>query len=214
MGLLRQRDLILLGLALLPGWAVAERSTYCCVDDGGHQTCGDVLPVQCYNKAYRVIGSRGLTVRRVETPLTPEQRAQREADDLRKQSEERTNREQRRRDLALLETYASDKEIDAMRDRALRVHDQSLRDLQGRRVEVQKRLKAYNAEAEFYTRKPMPPELRNAIKDAEAELQGMDALVAARQQDAEATRAKFEDEKQRFLDLKRRGAILPGAAAR
>ena len=213
MGSLRRRDLILLALLLLPGWAAAERSTYCCVDDNGHQTCGDVLPVQCYNKAYRVIGSKGLTVRRVETPLTPEQRAQREADDQHRQAEERTLREQRRRDLALLETYASDKEIDAMRDRALRVHEQSLRELQARRVELLKKQKAYAAEAEFYTKKPMPPELRNAIKDTEAELQGMDALVAARQQDAEATRAKFENEKQRFLDLKRRGAILPGAAA-
>lgn len=210
----RMPERLLLLLALLaPGWAAAERVTYCCQDDTGHQTCGDVLPPQCYNKAYRVLGSKGLTLRRVETPLTPEQRAQREADAQRKQSEERTAREQRRRDMALLETYASDKDIDAMRDRALRAHEQSLRELQTRRVDLQKKQKAYASEAEFYTKKPMPPELRNAIKDTDAELQGLDAQVAVRQKDADATRARFDDEKQRFLDIKHRGATNAAASA-
>ncbi len=209
----RPERLLLLLALLAPGWAAAERLTYCCQDDAGHQTCGDVLPAQCYNKAYRVLGSKGLTVRRVETPLTPEQRAQREADEQRKQSEERVAREQRRRDMALLETYASDKDIDATRDRILRGHEQSLRDLQTRRVDLQKKQKAYASEAEFYVKKPMPPELRNGIKDTDAELQGLDAQVAARQKDADATRARFDDEKQRFLDLKRRGAINAAASS-
>lgn len=205
--------LLLVLFLCLPGLAAAERVTYCCADDSGHQTCGDVLPPQCYNKAYRVLGSKGMTVRRVETPLTPEQRAQREDEAQRKQAEERLVREQRRRDQALLETYASDKEIDAMRDRAMRSHEQSLREFQARRLELQKKQKGYASEAEFYTKKPMPAELRNAMKDTETELQGLDAQVAARQKDADVTRAKFDDEKQRFLDLKRRGATLQGASA-
>ena len=212
-GLPRAPERLLLALLLcMPGWAAAERVTYCCMGDNGHQTCGDVLPAQCYDKAYRVLGGKGVTVRQVDPPLTADQRAQREQELQRRQAEERTVREQRRRDLALLETYASDKEIDSMRDRALRLHDQSLRDLQARRVEVQKLQVRYASEAEFYAKKPMPPELRNALKDTEAELQRLDVQLAARQKDADATRARFDEEKQRFLDLKRRGATLPGTA--
>ena len=37
---------------------------YCCEDANGRSVCGDVLPVQCYGRAYREISPQGI-VRRV-----------------------------------------------------------------------------------------------------------------------------------------------------
>lgn len=197
----------------LPAAAVA-RLTYCCQDDGGHQTCGDVLPVQCYNKAYRVLGAKAGVARQVDAPLTSEQRAQREADEQRRLADERVAREQKRRDMALLETYASEREIDDMRDRAVRTQEQALRDLQARKTALLARQKTLAAEAEFYAKKPMPAELRDSIKGVDADLKFVDEQTEVRKKDVEATRTRFDEEKRRFMELKRRGAALPSASTR
>lgn len=194
-------------------WAAGDRQTYCCVDDHGHQSCGDVLPPQCYNKAYRILGAKGVTAKVVDAPLTPEQRAQREADEQRRKADERMEKEQRRRDMALLETYASEKEIDETLQRAVRQHEVGIKEVLARQTALQTRQKTLAAEAEFYARKPMPLELRNAIKDNEVDLKSADEQIQARRKDIESTRIRFEEEKRRFMDLKRRGASVPPSTA-
>ena len=59
--------LMLLSAVMFPAPAAAQgRTTYCCTDDGGKQTCSDVLPKQCYGRAYREINAQGTTVVLVE----------------------------------------------------------------------------------------------------------------------------------------------------
>ena len=61
--------LLLLVAAMLPLPATAQgRKTYCCTDANGRQACSDVLPQQCYGRAYREINAQGVTIRRVDAP--------------------------------------------------------------------------------------------------------------------------------------------------
>lgn len=195
---------MLLGLAL-PNAVQAQRM-YCCYDSGGHQVCSDSLPPQCYNRAYREISNGGMSVKRVDAPLTPEQKAQRDADIKRRHEDERLAKEQKRKDQALLETYITEKDIDSARDRAVALYKESSKALllrQGEALQVQKKLAT---EAEFYRKKPMPPELRNAIKDNEVELASLKSTLDGKQRDLDETKAKLEDDRRRYREILARNA--------
>ena len=94
---------LLVALALVAGAPLAQAAgkLYCCNDASGKQVCGDLMPQECYGRAYREVGDSGRTVRNVEAPLTAEQRAERAAEDERRKVEEAAQQEQRRKDLAL-----------------------------------------------------------------------------------------------------------------
>ena len=189
-------------LCCLPTLAMAgERLTYCCKDDAGHQICSDVLPPQCYSKAYREINSRGMTVRNVDPPLSAAQRARVEAEKQRKQEEDRAALAQHRKDSALLATYSSEADIASSRERALNVHKDAIRDAQARLDATVKKQQALAREAEFYLKKPLPPELKNTIKDNEAEQKSLQLLIENRQKEMVAVNSRYDGDLKRFKEL-------------
>ena len=96
---------VLLSLAASAG---AAGEFYCCQDpNSGRRVCGDTLPEQCRGRAYKVIDSSGNVVKEIGQPLTPEQKAEVALETQRKKQLEEANREQRRKDQALLDTYAT-----------------------------------------------------------------------------------------------------------
>lgn len=190
-----------------------QKGTYCCSDEQGRQICSDVLPQSCWNRAYREIDSRGLTVRRVEAPLTPEQLAQREAEARLKREQERLAREERKRNQALLDAYSNERDIDLVRDRALADIQKSLNRAGERYAEAAKRQKELSEEMEFYRRKPAPKELLDSIRDNESELRANASVLEAKQKEMAATRAKFDEDKRRYVELTRgRPQAAPPAA--
>jgi flagellar biosynthesis GTPase FlhF len=193
--------------------AFAQRTTYCCTDENGRQACSDILPTQCYGRAYRELNERGITVKRHDAPLSAEQRAQREAEKLRRQEEERVAQEQRRKDQALLNTYASVQDIELFRDRAIRDLEKQIAEARDRQGEFIAKRKQFQAEAEFYAKKPMPAELSNAIKDNEAEIQAQQSVVDSKLRDIETVKAKFDEDKRRYLEISRSLRRGTGAAA-
>jgi hypothetical protein len=198
-------------LCCLPTLAMAGgRLTYCCKDDAGHQVCSDMLPPQCYNKAYREVNSRGMTVRTVDAPLSPEQRARIEAEKLRKKEEDRLALEQRRKDSALLATYASEADIAGSRERALNVHRDAIREAQERLGAAAKKQKALAREAEFYQKQPIPPELRNSIKDNEAEQKSAQLLIESRQKEMLGVNSRYDTDLGRFRELNSKSRLGNG----
>lgn len=197
--------LLAAGLPSLAG--AAERITYCCKDDAGRQVCSDVLPPQCYNKAYREINSRGMTVRTVEPPPTAEQRARREAELKRKKEEEQAALVQKRKDAALLATYPNEEDIAASRERALNLHRDAIKENRARLEAADKKHQDLSREAEFYQKKPMPQELRNAIKDNEAEQKSLQLLIENREKEMAAVNLRFDTELKRFRELTNKSGL-------
>ena len=105
-------------LLVASGSALAAGQFFCCSDATGKQVCGDILPQPCYGRAYRELGANGQVIRSVEAPLTAEQRTQRAAEEEKRRIEDEKRREQQRKEQALLNTYGSERDIDAMRMRA------------------------------------------------------------------------------------------------
>ena len=192
---------VLVTAALLPASAAAQgRVTYCC-NDNGKQICSDVLPQECYGKAYREISARGITVRRVDAPMTAEQRAAKEAEAKTAREEEARRLEQDRKNRALLATYSNEQDIDYARDRAIADVQKAIGAAQDKLDELAAQQKKLDAEAEFYKKKPMPPALKSQIRDNQAEMQAQQAVIDGRTKDIEALRARYENEKLRYREL-------------
>ena len=114
------RRLILAHLLLISlGSAQAAGEFYCCHDPNtGRRVCGDTLPEQCRGRAYRVLDSGGNIAKEVGAALTPEQKAEQALENRRRKQLEDASREQRRRDQALLDTYAMPEDIDLAQRKA------------------------------------------------------------------------------------------------
>ena len=187
----------------------ASAKTFCCTDGSGHRVCGDTMPPQCEDRAYKEIGRSGV-VRTVEAPLTAEQKAQREAEATRKKEADRIAGEQRRRDQALLNTYASENDIDVLRDRAVADIQTLAKEVQNKLDKATQRKRQLDTELEFYAKKPVPASLKAQIAENETELQAQQKALNDKNKDMDAARAKFEDDRKRFRELT--GATAPSSA--
>lgn len=207
--------LLLLVAAMLPLPATAQgRKTYCCTDANGRQACSDVLPQQCYGRAYREINAQGVTIRRVDAPLTAEQRAARDAEARKAKEEEARRMEQDRRNRALLATYTSEQDIDLTRDRAVADIRKSIKATQEKQAELAKQKQKLDAEAEFYRKSPMPPQLQAQIRDNDTEMKVHQAAIDDRHKEIEAVKARYESEKLRYRELSQKKADgKPGPSA-
>ncbi len=202
--------------ALIAGSASAQARIFCCQDDKGTKVCGDFLPPACQGRAYEERDNRGFVAKQVEAPLTPEQQARRDAETAKKAEDAKKAAEERRRNLALLATYSSEKDIISARDRALAEVEKNQKQSQARLDEANKKKKKIDADREFYKGKPLPDDVKASVRDNEKEIAAQSAAVAAKVKEAEEVRAKFADERKRYLELtgkKSADAAAPAAAA-
>lgn len=201
-------------LGLLLGGQAFASNLYCCQDPSSNRrVCGDVVPEQCKGRGHKVINRQGTVIQEVGPPLTAEQKAEKEAEARRKLARENEEREQRRRDAALLETYPAIEDIERLQARFEQEIKREMALAEERIVEAQKRRKKFEDEAEFYKNKTLPTEVRRGLKNADDEIEAQKNLVASKQADLDATRAKFSEEIRRYRELTSRGsrALHPAA---
>lgn len=182
----------------------AAGNVYCCADERGKQVCGDILPAACIGRAYREISQSGMTLRQVEAPLTAEERNARKLEEKRQKEAEAAEREQRRLDAALLQTYGTEADIDLMRKRAETDVMLSIAAANEKIEEARTRRKKFENEAEFYKNRALPPDVEKGLKDADFQIQAQENLIASKQKDLETIRVKYDEDKRRYLDLKAR----------
>jgi hypothetical protein len=195
--------------ALLPGFGGSARAAgtlFCCNDPSGKQVCSDILPPECYGRAYRELGESGRTLRTVEAPPTPEQRAQRAAEEEKRKAEEAIAREKQRKDQALLNTYGSEKDIELMRLRAIDEAQKSIKTAETTIAEIRARRKSFENEAEFYKKKTLPPEVQKGLRDADYEITVQQNIIESKNKDLEAIKIKYDEDRRRYLDIVRRRA--------
>ena len=192
--------------------APAAARTFCCTDAKGRKICGDSLPEQCEDRAYKEFGAG--KVRNIEAPLTPEQKAARDAAEARKKEDERVAAEAKRRDQALLNTYGNEKDIDLMRDRAIAEKEATGKQAQDKYEAALKRKKALERELEFYAKKPVPANRKSQVQANETEIAAQAKAVEEKDKEIEAVKAKFEDDRKRFRELTGKPAASAATPAR
>ena len=186
--------------------AVAQTSLYSCTTASGKNITADLPPPECYNRPIKELRPDGSTRRLIEPPPSPEQRAAREAEERRKLDEEEQRRTRMRRDLALLETYGSEQDIEDARVRAVTTREAVIERAHKRLDDLKGERKKLDDEKEFYTKREMPEKLKRSFAGNAEAMQQQQKVIADAEAEKARVNSRFETERARFRQLVASGA--------
>jgi Domain of unknown function (DUF4124) len=200
-------------LVMAASWISAAGATYKCVDEKGVTHIGDTPPSGCATVVMYEIGKSGNVLRKIDPTPTPEQVKAQQEEYERVKASLKSESEQKRKDMALLSTFSAEREFDMARDRNIEPIKLRIVSAQDRIKAVDKRLAEIEEEMEFYKAgKSKAGKIREAPTGLSADLQRVRhektvlvASIAGYEKEIEQTRAKFDADKKRWLDIKRGG---------
>jgi len=188
-------------LALAP--AAAQQRMYKCVDAKGKVYYTQVPPPECLGRDTEELNKSGTLIRKnpAAIPISPAQEQAREAERKKKIEDEERSREERRKNLALLNTYSSEKDIEEARTRSLKEAQTAIEDTEKSIAGAQRRRKELEAEREFYVKKPMPFKLKQEISNNEIEIRNQTSLLDAKKKEINTINTKYDEDKRRYIEL-------------
>ncbi|MGH8632795.1 MAG: hypothetical protein ACRET7_01540 [Burkholderiales bacterium] len=179
--------------------------------------CGDKVPPEFEDAATKELDRRGVTRKTTETA---EEQAKRAAQDeaMAKGKEEEKKRldAQKRRDSALLNTYANENEIDQRRDREVQVVEAQIIQLRVLRTNAETRhndIKSRIEAVEKAKKKPPSDSLKDEAEHATADMAKLEQSIANKNKEIEDIRARYAQTRQRYMDLRSGGAQVAAPAA-
>lgn len=210
--------IVLVLVAVFAAWSAQAQQIIKCVGKDGKTYVGSTLSPQCAGQAVNEMNKQGQVVKRTEATLTPEQRAAKEAEErLMKEKEAevaRKEKEETRKNKALLSTYASEKDIEAARRQALADNEKAVVETQTKIAQIEKTGVTMRKELEFYQGKNKPPaNVMQAIQNNEIDLKAQQNLLAAKKKDVDVINARYDEDKRRYLELTKGPAAAPAPAA-
>ena len=173
---------------------------FCC-EGGSGRICGDSFPIQCRGKAYTILDSSGVLIKEVGPPLTAEQKTQLAAEERRKKEIEEQARDQRRQDQALLNTYATPRDIDLAQEKAEGDVNLAIKATEERIAAARNQRKKFVQEAEFYTNKSPPADVAKGLRDTAHEIKTQQELLNVKKGDFAAIKAKYDADRKRYNEL-------------
>jgi hypothetical protein len=199
---------ILLILALL--LSSAAQAAYRCKDEKGLTHIGDTPPAQCANVVMYEVTSSGTVIRKIDPSLTGDQIRAKQEEAARQKEEAKAAAEQRRKDMALLATYSSEKDIDTSRDLNLKPIEGRIKSARDRTVAVDKRQKELEDEMEFYKAgkgksgkgKEPPAQLTADLERVKHEKAALAKSIADYGKEMDDVRARYDGDKKRWVELK------------
>ena len=175
--------------------------TYRCTGSDGKKYYGSAIPMQCAGRLVEVLGAGGTIVKRID-PVQEEKDRQAKALKAAGKSEQTIEqRDEERRNRALLATYTSVKDIDDARVRALRDNaaqagrfEQRIKELQTRRTRYEKELETYKKDGKVSTT------VEDNIKNVDLEIRVQEELLRNKQGEIPSINAKYDEDKKRFAE--------------
>jgi hypothetical protein len=211
------KRLFLLLAATLP---LGAGAAYKCVDERGLTHIGDTPPPGCAKVMMYEVTRSGKVIREIAPTMTEEQVKERAEAAKRQKEADRLASEQRRKDLALLATYANESEFDVVRDRTIEPIHGRIKVAKERITAVDKRTAKVQEELEFYkagksgksSRKvEAPPMLVSELERLGNERASLEKGIVSSEKEIVDLRAKFEVDKQRWIAIKAGGATAAPA---
>src|SRR6266481_1154820 len=203
---MRNQAAVLLLLCAVVAPALAQevpQRMYKCVDARGKVYYTQVPPPECLGRDTQELNKSGTLIRKnpAVIPLSPAQEQAREAERRKKIEDEEKSKEERRKNLALLNTYSSEKDIEDTRARALAEAQGAIEDTERSIAGAQKRQKELEAEKEFYVKKPMPFKLKQEIANNEIQIRNQTVLLDAKKKEINTINAKYNEDRRRYIEL-------------
>ncbi|HTT11809.1 MAG TPA: hypothetical protein VMG60_13025 [Burkholderiaceae bacterium] len=179
---------------------------YVCTTPSGRTITSDMPPQECADGPIRELRPDGSVRRVIEPPLTPAQRAERDAEAKRQIEEAERQRGQMRRDLSLLETYGSENEIEATRNRALSDRQALIERALRRMDELKRERRKLDDETEFYAKHELPEKLKRELSANDDMLRSQQKAIAETRADMARVNERYDAESRRFRELVSAGA--------
>jgi hypothetical protein len=193
----------LVALAAAPLLAQAQGSTYRCTGSDGKKYYGSAIPMQCAGRPVEVLNSQGSVVKRIDPEKDERDRAAKAAAAAAKRGETTpqsiAERDEERRNRALLATYTSTKDIDDARGRALRENASQAARFEARIKELQTRRQRYEKERDTYKKEGKSSNtVEDNIKNVDLEIAAQQELIRSKQAEIPAINAKYDEDKKRY----------------
>jgi hypothetical protein len=189
-----------LAMTLLVFPAAAGANIFKWVDEKGVVHYGDSIPPEYVNRGTVEMNAKGRALKRTEPALTPEQVRAIENDRANKEQQDKLDREQKRKDDALLATYTSVKEIDQLRARNVGSIEALIKGAQNRIAELKRR--KTELEQQSAGKKAAPPDVQRELRAIDQELPVQQGLADQKTKELATISAKFDSERRRFEELK------------
>ena len=172
-------------------------------DEKGVTHYGEVIPPEYKDQAAQEMSEQGVTLRKWDAAITPEQRRAIEAKSVREREDKQREFEQRRRDLALVNTYTSAKEIDERRDRTLQLPVQAIQGLEPRLKKAQQKLASLQQQVTTLNTagKRVPRNLELDLAEQQGEIDTIQAEVERYKAEIELIKSKYDGDRKRYLEI-------------
>jgi hypothetical protein len=193
---------ILAAAAALALAGPAQAATYKWVDDKGIVHYSDKVPPEALDKGNVELNKQGLQVKRNDPAPTAEQRRAKAAEEERQKTLAREQEVVDRRDRALVQSYASEDEIDLARSRALGTIESQLQSAQAYSVQLAKRRQELDETRKSYGTKPVPAAIDRELEGIATELSKQDAFIAEKKRETVAVTSRYDADKQRWRELR------------
>ena len=177
-----------------------------CQDAAGKWHYGDRADEACAQSKIIELDTRGIKRKEIAAPLTETELKAREQNRERDEQARKQIEDQQRRDQQLLATYAIEDDIILTRDRKvgdigtqINASQETLKSLRTSLARLQSQ-----AAEEQRVSKQVSPQTAKTISNNEAQIAKHEALIEKMKKEQEATRAQYQDELERFRELKRK----------
>ena len=185
----------------------AQVRSYRCVTKEGRKYYGSTIPPQCRGEPVEALSAQSTVLFRIEPPLTAEQKAAQAAAAQKNAAQIEAKREaeaaalvQKRRDQALLQTYASEKDIEGVRQRALADNRAAAAQVEARIAQLKQRQEKFSREAAKFSKgkETPPPQFEQDVRAAAYDLSLQEQLLASRRKEAAAINARYDEEIRKY----------------
>lgn len=194
------RIAIAVAIAALP--AAAEAQSYRCVGKDGKKYYGQSIPPACLGMPVEQLNAQGMVTKRFDAAASTAEREKKAADEEERKKREVVNKEEGRRNRALLATYTSEKDIDSSRGRALQDNEVAVKEIQRRIDALRKRQGDLRKELEFFQGKNKPPaKLNDDIRNVDFDIKTQEELMAAKGKEVTLINARYDEDKKRYNEL-------------
>jgi hypothetical protein len=192
-------------IGAMPSLAQAQGGlTYRCAGADGKKYYGSAIPMQCAGRPVEVLNSGGMVVKRLDPEKDERDRAAKAAAAAAARGEAApgqsiAERDEERRNRALLATYTSAKDIEDARARALRDNatqagrfEQRIKELQTRRGRYEKERDAYKKDGKSSTT------VEDNIKNVDLEIRAQEELLESKRGEVGGINLKYDEDKKRY----------------
>lgn len=193
----------LLGVCLALGTqGVVAAGMYKWTDDKGIVHYSDQMPPEAVNKGTIVMDKQARAVKKIEPTPTPDQQKAKELENERQKTIARQRDEQTRKDMALLQSYTSEDEIEIARSRANSAVSIQIKSAEGYTAGLMRRQQELEKQRVALAGKPMPSALETELTSLTDEIGRQSKLLALKRDELATINARYDVDKRRWQEIK------------